>query len=53
MWCCLPRFDSDPIFSSLLDEARGGRFSVEAAGGEGGRQTYLENTNVLSTLFQR
>jgi GH15 family glucan-1,4-alpha-glucosidase len=53
VWCCLPRFDSDPIFSRLLDETSDfGRFSVEPAGGGAGRQTYLENTNVLSTLFQ-
>jgi GH15 family glucan-1,4-alpha-glucosidase len=53
VWCCLPRFDSDPIFSRLLDQtAQDGRFSVEPAGGGGGRQSYIENTNVLSTLFQ-
>jgi GH15 family glucan-1,4-alpha-glucosidase len=52
VWCCLPRFDSDPMFSRLLDEgSAGGRFSVEPAGGGSGRQSYVENTNVLSTLF--
>ncbi len=53
VWCCLPRFDSDPMFGRLLDEASGGgRFVIEPAGGEAGRQSYIENTNVLSTLFQ-
>ncbi len=52
VWCCLPRFDSEPVFSALLDETNGGRFVVEPAGGEPGVQTYLENTNVLSTQFQ-
>jgi GH15 family glucan-1,4-alpha-glucosidase len=53
VWCCLPRFDSDPIFSRLLDESADiGRFSVEPAAGGSGRQSYVENTNVLSTLFQ-
>ena len=49
VWCCLPRLDSDPMFSRLLDEpSAGGRFSVEPAGGGSGRQSYVENTNVLS-----
>ena len=50
-WCCLPRFDSDPVFSSLLDEADGGRFLVGPAGGESGKQRYIPNTNVLETEF--
>ena len=52
VWCCLPRFDSDPVFARLLDEAEGARFSVEPASGVSGRQSYVENTNVLSTVFQ-
>src|SRR5688572_23721875 len=39
-WCCLPRFDSEPIFASLLDD-EGGQFLVGAAGGEAGTQRYL------------
>src|SRR5262249_56378859 len=27
-WLCLPRFDSEPLFCSLLDDARGGPFTV-------------------------
>ena len=50
LWCCLPRFDSDPIFASLLDE-RGGEFLVGPADGLMGEQRYLENTNVLETVF--
>ena len=50
LWCCLPRFDSDPIFASLLDE-RGGEFLVGPADGLPGEQRYLENTNVLETVF--
>ena len=52
VWCCLPRFDSDPVFARLLDEAEGARFSVEPASGVSGRQSYVENTNVLQTVFQ-
>lgn len=51
VWCCLPRFDSDPVFSSLLDEHNGGRFIVGPADSSCGEQRYLENTNVLETTF--
>lgn len=50
-WCCLPRFDSEPLFGSLLDEAAGGRFIVTCASGKEGTQRYLDNTNVLETRF--
>jgi GH15 family glucan-1,4-alpha-glucosidase len=52
VWACLPRFDAEPMFSALLDEADGGRFVVAPAGGESGQQSYLENTNVLATTFE-
>src|SRR5438876_5032817 len=52
VWCCLPRFDSEPVFSTLLDEKEGGRFLVGPAGGEAGEQSYVENTNILETRFQ-
>ncbi|MCK9193369.1 MAG: glycoside hydrolase family 15 protein [Nevskia sp.] len=50
VWCCLPRFDSEPVFGSLLDPD-GGDFSIAPADGGSGRQRYLENTNVLETVF--
>ncbi len=52
VWCCLPRFDSEPLFSSLLDAENGGRFSIAPAGGGLGRQHYLPNTNILCTTFE-
>ncbi|HVE86567.1 MAG TPA: glycoside hydrolase family 15 protein [Myxococcales bacterium] len=52
VWCCLPRFDSEPVFSTLLDHERGGFFEVAPAGGVPGTQRYLDNTNVLETTFQ-
>jgi len=51
VWCCLPRFDSEPVFGALLDPD-GGRFSISPADGSQGSQKYLENTNVLETTFE-
>ncbi len=51
VWCCLPRFDSEPVFSTLLDEQEGGCFRIGAADGEAGTQAYLPNTNILETTF--
>src|SRR5260370_29552337 len=51
VWCCLPRFDSDPVFASLLDAEGGGQFLVGPARGGAGTQRYLPNTNVLETRF--
>ncbi|MGH9783861.1 MAG: glycoside hydrolase family 15 protein, partial [Terriglobia bacterium] len=52
MWCCLPRFDSEPVFGSLLDSQQGGKFLVAPAAGGNGSQRYLPNTNILETVFQ-
>jgi GH15 family glucan-1,4-alpha-glucosidase len=51
VWCCLPRLDSEPVCSSLLDSADGGRFRIGPADGEAGTQRYLPNTNILETTF--
>ena len=52
VWCCLPRFDSEPVFSSLLDAEEGGRFRIAAADGVEGRLRYLPSTNILETIFE-
>jgi GH15 family glucan-1,4-alpha-glucosidase len=52
VWCCLPRFDSEPVFSTLLDQEQGGRFRIGPGTGEIGAQRYLANTNILETTFQ-
>lgn len=52
VWCCLPRFDSDPVFGTLLDEQEGGGFRIGPADGTAGKQRYLPNTNVLETRFE-
>jgi len=51
VWCCLPRFDAEPVLASMLDPARGGHFLVGPSAGGHGRQRYLPNTNVLATEF--
>lgn len=52
VWSCMPRFDSPPVFASLLDEERGGAFTIAAADRRPGVQRYLPNTNVLETRFE-
>ncbi len=52
-WMCWPRFDSSFIFGSLLDEKKGGKFSISPPGDQyTSRQDYLENTNMLVTRFE-
>lgn len=48
-WLCWPRFDSSFIFGSLLDDVKGGHFSILPEENYQSTQYYLENTNVLVT----
>ncbi|MFD2784515.1 glycoside hydrolase family 15 protein [Hymenobacter rubripertinctus] len=50
-WLCWPRFDSSFVFGALLDEDKGGEYSIRPAteGGFQSQQYYLPNTNVLAT----
>jgi GH15 family glucan-1,4-alpha-glucosidase len=50
-WLCLPRFDSPSVFASILDDERGGRFTVRCTGATRGKQMYLPDSNVLVTRF--
>jgi GH15 family glucan-1,4-alpha-glucosidase len=50
-WCCLPHFDSPSVFAKLLDDRKGGFFSLAPAGECQVKQMYLPNTNVLVTRF--
>jgi GH15 family glucan-1,4-alpha-glucosidase len=52
VWSCMPRFDSPPVFASLLDEEGGGSFTIAPADRGVGVQRYLPNTNVLETRFE-
>ena len=53
VWCCMPRFDGDPIFHALLDSAQGlpqdGTFTVELEGFARSVQSYDHGTAVLRT----
>ena len=49
-WMCWPRFDDSFIFGSLLDEEKGGRFSLLPPTDDfQSTQYYIENTNILCT----
>ena len=50
VWCCLPRFDSDPVFNALLDESsKGSAFAIEIENFSHSKQWYEPNTAVLRT----
>ena len=51
VWCCLPAFDGDPVFCSLLSPKLGdaGYFDVALDGMTATSQHYQENTAVLLT----
>jgi GH15 family glucan-1,4-alpha-glucosidase len=56
VWCCLPRFDGDPIFHGLLGHSKGtdpddGSFSIEIENQTGSTQSYIPNTAILKTTL--
>ncbi len=50
-WCCLGRFDADPIFCRILDTGKGGFLSVRPVGEYQVARAYLDGTNILRTTF--
>lgn len=54
-WCCLPRFDGDPFFSSLLGDeeqaAARGYWSIEIERQVSTKQRYEHNTAILVTTM--
>jgi len=50
-WLCLPAFDSPSVFASILDDERGGHFSLRSVDYTRSQQLYLPGTNVLLTRF--
>jgi GH15 family glucan-1,4-alpha-glucosidase len=53
VWCCMPRFDGDPVFHALVDSAREvgpeGTFAVEIERFTRSEQAYDPGTAVLRT----
>ncbi|MEO7007920.1 MAG: glycoside hydrolase family 15 protein, partial [Caldimonas sp.] len=53
VWCCMPRFDGDPVFHALLNSAEGlpaeGSFAIELEGQVRSEQAYDHGTAVLRT----
>ncbi|HEX7888859.1 MAG TPA: glycoside hydrolase family 15 protein [Ramlibacter sp.] len=50
VWCCLPRFDGDPVFNALLDPSENGSlWAFELEDYERSEQHYEPNTAVLRT----
>ncbi|MEK6476776.1 glycoside hydrolase family 15 protein [Catalinimonas sp. 4WD22] len=52
-WLCWPRFDSSFVFGGLLDDEKGGEFSIlPSSDTYKSHQYYIENTNVLCTEIE-
>jgi GH15 family glucan-1,4-alpha-glucosidase len=50
VWCCLPRFDGDPVFNAILDPSENGSlWAFELEDYERSEQHYEPNTAVLRT----
>jgi GH15 family glucan-1,4-alpha-glucosidase len=50
VWCCLPRFDGDPVFNALLDPSENGAlWAFEIEDFARSEQEYEPNTAVLRT----
>lgn len=55
VWCCLPRFDGDPVFHALLGSPKdgddGGFFAIDLEDRAKSEQGYVGNTAVLETVL--
>ncbi|WP_225410149.1 glycoside hydrolase family 15 protein [Stigmatella hybrida] len=50
-WACFPRFDSPAVFCRILDVRRGGSFQVCPERPFQSTRRYIDDTNVLVTIF--
>lgn len=57
VWCCMPRFDGEPVFASLLQEAtadRHGAYQIIVEDFSHSEQEYVKNTAIVVTrLYDR
>jgi GH15 family glucan-1,4-alpha-glucosidase len=51
-WLCLPHIDSPSIFAALLDDKKGGRFSISPLDDWDSVAEYIPETNILVTKFR-
>jgi len=51
-WLCLPTFDSGAFFARLLDDEKGGDFSIRPVGEFEVERAYLENSAILETRYR-
>lgn len=52
VWCCLPRFDGDPVFNALLDPSeRGSGWAFDLEDFASAEQAYVPNTAILRTVL--
>jgi GH15 family glucan-1,4-alpha-glucosidase len=50
VWCCLPRFDGDPVFNALVDAGdNASSFAIEIENFSHSTQAYETNTAILRT----
>ncbi|HEX3019977.1 MAG TPA: glycoside hydrolase family 15 protein [Chitinispirillaceae bacterium] len=50
-WLCWPRFDSPSLFGALLDDQKGGYWSIAPDCPYSVNRQYIENSMVLKTIF--
>jgi GH15 family glucan-1,4-alpha-glucosidase len=51
-WMCLPHIDSPSVFGALLDDKKGGRFSISPVDEYNSVAEYIPGTNILQTRFR-
>jgi GH15 family glucan-1,4-alpha-glucosidase len=51
-WMCMPHIDSPSIFGALLDDEKGGRFSISPTDKWDSVARYIPGTNILQTRFR-
>jgi len=51
-WFCIPDFNSPSAFAKLLDDEIGGSFEILTDQRYAVKQSYIKNTNIVSTVFR-